>query len=215
MTSSSVPPRAVLGAEALAALAVPARYALLNHLLAAGPRTATQCAAVVGQSASNCSWHLRALAKVGLVEPVEGHDDVRIKPWRATAPGFAVDPGAGPAAEVAAKALESVSVQHADALFHRYLEQRELLAAQWQAAGQDNSYSLQVTPVELQGLVAAVDDLLRPYVRPIRTEAPPGSAVVEVSVRAFLNPDLVPGDHGEDPPEPSPAPSTPGDRAGS
>ncbi len=199
----------------MAALAVPARYALLNHLLAAGPRTATQCAAVVGQSASNCSWHLRALAKVGLVEPVEGHEDVRIKPWRATAPGFAVDTGAGPAAEVAARALESVSVQHADALFHRYLERREHLAAEWQAAGEDNSYSLQVTPAELQTLVAAVDDLLRPYVRPIRADAPSDSAVVEVSVRAFLNPDLAPAGDDEGSPEAAPGQSTPDDQAGS
>ena len=56
-----LPRRAVVGAEALAALAVPARLALLNHLLVAGPRTASECAPVVGESASNCSWHLRAL----------------------------------------------------------------------------------------------------------------------------------------------------------
>lgn len=214
MASSSLPPRAVLGAEALAALAVPARYAILDHLLAAGPRTATQCAAVVGQSASNCSWHLRALAKVGLVEAVEGHEDVRVKPWRATAPGFAVDTDGGPAADVAAKALESVSVQYADALFHRYLALRELLAAEWQAAGGDNSYSLQVTPAELRALVAAVDDLLRPYVRPIRSEAPPDSAVVEVNVRAFLNPDLVSErNDDESPGPPVPGPKEPDDPA--
>ena len=37
-----IPPRTPVGTEALAALAVPARFAILNHLLAAGPRTAVR-----------------------------------------------------------------------------------------------------------------------------------------------------------------------------
>jgi hypothetical protein len=186
-----LPPRAVLGQEALAAVAVPVRYALLNHLLAAGPRTASQCAAVVGQSASNCSWHLRALAKVGLVEPAPGDGDARTRPWQAVAPGFAVEPGDGPAARVAATVLESVSAQHTEALYQRYLARRDLLPDRWQHAAADNTYSLQVTPEELQHLLDAVDGLLRPYVRPIRTDAPQDSGVVQVTLRAFLNPDVV------------------------
>jgi hypothetical protein len=185
------PPRAVLGQEALAAVAVPVRYALLNHLLAAGPRTASQCAAVVGQSASNCSWHLRALAKVGLVEPAPGDGDARTRPWQAVAPGFAVEPGDGPAARVAATVLESVAAQHSEALYQRYLARRDLLPDRWQHAAADNGYSLQVTPEELQHLLDAVDGLLRPYVRPIRAEAPQDSGVVQVTLRAFLNPDVV------------------------
>ncbi len=58
--SPGLPARVVLGSEAMSALAVPARYALLSHLLDAGPRTASECAEVVGESPSNCSWHLRA-----------------------------------------------------------------------------------------------------------------------------------------------------------
>src|SRR6185295_20200504 len=103
-----LPPRAVIGAEALAALAVPARLALLNHLLAAGPRTASQCAPVVGETASNCSWHLRALEKVGLVERAaqEPGADARTRPWQATAVGFEFrDTDDSPAAKVARTAF--------------------------------------------------------------------------------------------------------------
>src|SRR3954467_12266573 len=100
------PARAVVGTEALAALAVPARFAILNHLLTAGPRTATECAEVVGESPSNCSWHLRALAKAGLVERAEPDPrDERRRPWRATAPGFTFAGDAGPAGQVAAAAV--------------------------------------------------------------------------------------------------------------
>lgn len=189
--TSQLPPRALLGQDALAALAVPVRYALLNHLLAAGPRTASQCAAVVGQTASNCSWHLRAMAKVGLVQPAEGEGDARTRPWRATAAGFAVDPDAGPAARIATAALESVSASHADAMHQRYLARRDLLPVDWQQAAGDNGYSLQATPDELRALMESVDALLRPYVRPLRADAPDGSEVVQVIVRAFLNPDVL------------------------
>src|SRR3954469_24031853 len=106
-----LPPRAVVGTEALAALAVPARLAPLNHLLSAGPRTASQCAPVVGESASNCSWHLRALEKVGLVEraPQTPGADARPRPWQATAVGFefAADDDS-PAAKVARIALAGI-----------------------------------------------------------------------------------------------------------
>lgn len=192
--ADKLPPRAVIGAEALAALAVPARLALLNHLLAAGPRTATECAPVVGESASNCSWHLRALEKVGLVEraPRAPDGDARTRPWRATAVGFVFsDPAEdGPAAAVARTALSGMSAEYADGLYRRYLARQDDVPAEWTRAAGDYGYALDVTPQELQTLLEQVDALIRPYVRPIRRDAPPGSGVVQVNLRAFLNPDL-------------------------
>ncbi|MBV1851179.1 helix-turn-helix domain-containing protein [Catellatospora sp. NEAU-YM18] len=49
-----------------------------------GPLTATRAAERLGESVPNCSFHLRQLAKYGLVERVEGAD-ARERPWRATA----------------------------------------------------------------------------------------------------------------------------------
>lgn len=178
----SLPPRAVLGAEALAALAVPARYAILDHLLGTGPATASQCAAVVGETPSNCSWHLRALAKVGLVERVESTGDGRTRPWRATAPGFEL--GGGPAAAVARSAVEAMSIESADAKLAAYLGRRAGLPA-WAAAAAMNEYALAVTPGELAELVAALDALVRPYVRTIRSDVPADAAPVHVTLRAF------------------------------
>lgn len=187
----SIPPRVVVGAQALAALAVPARYALMSHLLAAGPRTASQCAEVIGETASNCSWHLRALAKVGLVEPAPPPaDDARSRPWRATAAGFDFSGGPDPAGTLVQTALAAISAQHDNALHQRYLARRELLPAEWAAAGADNRYSLALTPDELHDLLAAVDALIRPYVRPLRSDAAPEARTVQLSLRAFLNPDV-------------------------
>jgi len=185
-----LPPRAVVGAEALAALAVPARLALLNHLLAAGPLTASQCAPVVGESASNCSWHLRALEQVGLVEraPRPADGDARTRPWQATAVGFQFGAEEGPADKVARTALAGLVAQHADDLYRRHLDQRDRLPDAWIEASGDFGYALELTPDELTALLAAVDALIRPYTRPIRAGAPPGSGIVQVTLRAFPNP---------------------------
>jgi predicted ArsR family transcriptional regulator len=193
--ASDLPRRTVLGAEALAALAVPARLAILNHLLAAGPQTASQCAPVVGETASNCSWHLRALAKVGLVEPAaQPEGDGRTRPWQAAAVGFEFA-GEGPAAQVARTALAGISAQHADDQYQRYLARQELLPEEWTSVSGSSGYALELTPGELDALVERVEALVRPYVRTIREDAPPDSEIVQVTLRAFLNPDVY--DEGE------------------
>ena len=193
-----LPPRAVIGAEALAALAVPARLALLNHLLAVGPRTASECAPVVGETASNCSWHLRALEKVGLVEraPRAPDGDGRTRPWRATAVGFVFSDAAddGPAAAVARTALAGMSAAYADDLYRRYLARQDDLPDAWTHAAGDYGYALSVTTDELEGLLGRIDALIRPYVRPIRVGAPEDAGIVQVTLRAFLNPDLHAGE---------------------
>ena len=54
------------------ALAHPLRIELIEQLTFRGPLTATQCAALVGESPSSCSFHLRMLAKYGFVEEAAG-----------------------------------------------------------------------------------------------------------------------------------------------
>src|SRR5437868_15177992 len=79
--------------KALRALAHPLRLALLDGLMSFGEQTAAQCAAAVGSTTSNCSYHLRALARVGLVERGESADG-RERPWRSSATGLEFGPGA-------------------------------------------------------------------------------------------------------------------------
>ncbi|MGH3444839.1 MAG: winged helix-turn-helix domain-containing protein, partial [Nocardioidaceae bacterium] len=59
--------RRVQDAAALKALSHPLRVALLGALVTEGPMTATQAAALLDESPSNCSWHLRKLAEHGFV----------------------------------------------------------------------------------------------------------------------------------------------------
>lgn len=104
--------RRVTEAAALKALAHPTRINLLSALVTEGPLTASQAADLVGESPSNCSWHLRRLAEHGFVQEVPS-DDGRNRPWRAVSQGLewgedADNGGAGQAAQVAADALTDV-----------------------------------------------------------------------------------------------------------
>lgn len=184
--SRPVPPRKVAGKDALAALAVPARFAILDHLLASGPATASQCAKVVGETPSNCSWHLRALAKVGLVERAgASSSDGRDRPWQATATGFDFSGDGTQAGELAGTALESVAAHNANDAFDRYLAHRHGLPKEWRDAAGTHRYHLALTAVELTALLASMDELVRPYVRPHRAELPQGSEIVQMQIRSF------------------------------
>ena len=65
------------------ALAHPARLAIMEHLNSTGRRrTATECAEIVGLSPSATSYHLRELAKVGLIEEAPSRGDGRERVWQ-------------------------------------------------------------------------------------------------------------------------------------
>jgi predicted ArsR family transcriptional regulator len=70
--------------RALRALAHPLRLALLGLLRREGPLTATRAGQLLDESSASCSFHLRQLAKYGLVEEAAGGTG-RQRPWQATA----------------------------------------------------------------------------------------------------------------------------------
>src|SRR6202034_1371981 len=83
---ASVPGRTVTrltDARALRAYAHPVRMKLVGLLRTEGPLTATRAGELLGESSGTCSFHLRQLAKYGLVEEAGGGTG-RQKPWRAT-----------------------------------------------------------------------------------------------------------------------------------
>src|SRR6516162_99595 len=70
------------------ALAHPARLAILEALTAGDELTATELAAVTGLSPSATSYHLKALAKWGIVEAGEGRADGRARPAGGGSPAW-------------------------------------------------------------------------------------------------------------------------------
>ena len=102
--------RTIDDAHALRALAHPLRLELLEALTLHGPLTATAAADLVDESPANCSWHLRQLAKYGLIEEVPGATG-RQRPWQRTSSGMAWhESSSDPAFAEAARALTAVFV---------------------------------------------------------------------------------------------------------
>ncbi|GIH12954.1 ArsR/SmtB family transcription factor [Rugosimonospora africana] len=173
--------------EAMAALTHPVRLDLLNYLMAEGPATASRCARAVGDTPSNCSYHLRVLARHGLVGAEESADG-RERPWRALITGYEVEgardePGT-PRAQSAA-ALLALSVQRDQRLVRDYLAHRDRAPRRWRQADGYSTYTLRMTPAELTALGERLDALIRPYIAATREDAPRGAELVHLGLHAF------------------------------
>jgi DNA-binding transcriptional ArsR family regulator len=176
--------RRITEPEALEALAHPVRLELINHLMASGPATASACARAVGDTPSNCSYHLRVLARFGLVGEVASEDG-RERPWRALITGFDADIDAdGPMTPQAAELL-AVSLQREQRMVRDYLARREEVPKRWRGADIYSSYTLRLSPQELRDLNEKLDALIRPYIAATREDVPRGAAVVHLGLQAF------------------------------
>ena len=145
--------------KALRAYAHPTRLALVGLLRREGPHTATQAAEVIGESVASCSFHLRQLAKYGLIEEVAGEHG-RAKPWRATAMNTAwnsdsIDP------EIAAAAthLEAAMLDRYRDRARAWLGQRDQEPPAWRRAALGSDWILHLTAPELKRLGERLDAL--------------------------------------------------------
>ncbi len=176
--------RRVTDARVPGALAHPLRLALLNHLMAFGPRTASECAEVVGGSASNCSWHLRQLARYRLGERADSVDD-RERPWRAAATGLDYGgPEEGPAARAANEALTALWLDEDFRLAREYLRRQDEADPDWRQASALSNHELRLSAEELGRLRDQLDALIRPYIGMTREDPPPQAKPVHVSLLA-------------------------------
>jgi DNA-binding transcriptional ArsR family regulator len=171
----------------LESLAHPVRLDVLNYLMSDGPATASVCARAVGDTPSNCSYHLRMLARHGLVASGESADG-RERPWRATITGFdiertTVDP-ATPEARGAA-ALLAAALQLDQRLTRDYLTHRDRVSAPWREADAYAAYTLRLTPDELRDLVERLDSLIRPLIAATRENPPSDAELVHLGLQAF------------------------------
>ncbi len=172
--------------DVLEALAHPVRLDVLTYLIANGPATASTCARAVGDTPSNCSYHVRTLARYGLVEQVSS-DDGRERPWRATITGFEVAPDADPetAEGKGVAAVMSASLALEQQRLREYLAHRDRVAPAWRDADVWSAYTLRLTPAELGELGAKLDALIRPLIAATRDQAPEGSELVSLGLYAY------------------------------
>jgi DNA-binding transcriptional ArsR family regulator len=182
--------RQITDRRELRALAHPLRLALLDHLMSFGEQTAARCAEAVGSTTSNCSYHLRALARAGFVEPASSADG-RERPWRATSTGLAygpVDVERSPATAGVALVLDELSLARSEELTRQARRRHDEQPARWRAAEAYHDYGLSITAAELTELTAQIDRLVRPFITMTRQDAPEEAEVVLLRLLAFRHP---------------------------
>src|SRR6202044_3086327 len=150
--------------RALRALAHPIRLSLVGLLRVEGPLTATRAAELLGESSASTSFHLRQLAKYGLVEEAGGGHG-RERPWRATKlftdiPEITRDPKVG-----AASALtRGVLAEYYFSVLRRWLEVRDDEPEEWQRGAMFGDSMIYVTADELAELGRQYEELTDQYV---------------------------------------------------
>lgn len=150
--------------RALRALAHPVRIALVSLLRREGPLTATQAGERIDESPASCSFHLRQLARWGLVEEAGGGRG-RERPWRATAL-FTTTPSVAATPELAAAREEFARFVAERYFAHllRWLETRAREPVEWQQAAVFGDAMLYLTAEELDRLGQELVALAEPYV---------------------------------------------------
>ena len=174
------------------ALAHPARLAILEHLNTTGEATtATEFAELVGLSPSATSYHLRELAKAGMIQEAPSRGDGRERVWQSPAGSWGLDMemDADPETRAAEEALLTTYLERDQARLRAYLARAREEPAEWNDAAGLTTSTILVTPEELKAFFDAVHTLIEPLKQRNRKDAPPGEGARTVRVHFAAFPD--------------------------
>jgi DNA-binding transcriptional ArsR family regulator len=174
--------------RALRALAHPVRLELMSLLRRGGPLTATQAGERIGESPSSCSFHLRQLAKYGLVEEAGGGHG-RERPWRATAISTEwAARGSDDEADAATAMLSRVVIERYFESALEWLDRRDTEGPEWVDAAAISDALVYMTSEELRELDQGIRNLIEPYLKRLEAREPPAEGARPVSVIALAFP---------------------------
>ena len=163
----------------------PVREALLELIRRDGVVTATEAAHQLGGSTGLYSFHLRQLARHGVIEEAPAPRG-RVRPWRLAEPGAARSPGQPGSGPVSEAELSAVARGLEDESYRRWLERRDAVPGRWR---RDEAFSqvVYLTPDEMAGMAEMIRALIAQYRhREDRAAArPPDAAPVAVVARLF------------------------------
>jgi DNA-binding transcriptional ArsR family regulator len=168
------------------ALAHPARLAIIDHLVTGKSATATELADVCGLSPSATSYHLRELAKHGLISEAPSRGDGRERVWQVPYTGIELD--SGPAVwdtyEAEAALLDAVLLRE-QVRVRSWLERSRSEPKEWYDAAAVTDGTIVVTAAELKEFNDTVAKLISKYRRSTRPQPPEGARRVSVVFQAF------------------------------
>ncbi|PUB22207.1 ArsR family transcriptional regulator [Promicromonospora sp. AC04] len=188
----AVGPPAELGPAALRALAHPLRIRILDLLPSRGPLTASKLGEIVGESSGSTSYHLRQLAKHGLVREVEGKGTARERWWERTPGGFSIS-NAGKDSPAGRQTAEAVNIEFLRLRHERVMAfiragqdaDEETLKA-WLGTAAFVTSNKWATPEQMKAIVEAWDRFAAEHIDPLsRQEGVPGAVPFEVHFDAF------------------------------
>ena len=174
-------PRKATRAEARA-LAHPVRLRLIE-LLREGPSTASRLGRELGESSGSTSYHLRALARAGLIEDDPDGGRGRERMWRRREDFLVVD---FDPADHEGQALEARMradyVARDEEAFRRFTLREPDLDPGWRRNAFVGSWNMHLTPEEARAFSLRVTDLVREASR-AHAERPPDARRVLVTYR--------------------------------
>ena len=188
MPDDERPPISLADPSVIRALSHPARVVVIDELFSGRVATSTQLAALAGLSPSAMSYHLRAMAKLGIVERDESGTDGRERPWRACGSGITLTQPTSRAQLVASAMLVSTVMQGQLQAFERYAEAEPQLPPEWQSAASMTSYVETLTAAEVGSLTDELGAVIDRYRG--RSADRPGVARVRVGMTVIPSVDV-------------------------
>ena len=170
------------------ALAHPARIEIIDYLTSTGAAvTATECAGRVGMSPSATSYHLRELAKYGLVEQAPSRGDGRERVWRSAGTGLRIEGDTHqPESMAAERALVETYLTRDVQRVRDWVDRQAAESAEWREASSIMGRQLLLTAAELTELNERIWELTEAYqARARQDSAPEGARRVVVQYTAI------------------------------
>ena len=180
----------ILDGPVLKALAHPLRVQLLDILSQYGPQTASSMGKRLGESSGATSYHLRQLARHGLVREVENRGSGRERWWERPRGVLTVNTSVSeqdPAVREAARQVNRHFVQgRAEALAAFAAGNPSDLPAEWADAATLSTLNAQFTADQLRALSLEMEAILREKLEAYRCEpGTPGARAVQLHFNAF------------------------------
>lgn len=148
-----------IDAATMKALAHPVRLQLVAHLQNVGSGTATTCGAVVGLSPSACSYHLRVLAEVGLIEEAAEQVDGRTMTWQPSSRTIRFRPESEEA-ELAGVPVQQIMLDQAFDTARSFIAGVAGESADWRAAAGVSYWRFAASPVQVNAVREKIEQVI-------------------------------------------------------